>query len=151
MAVSRFTHFARTETGLLGENEGVGLGGDHRAFLSARFTRCGRECPPGTGTSHLPPPSDGHGRDSWIGYRCRQRSGSATWQPVPAGQGIPFPAVKPTATKIFQMHRRQKKVFQDPGIRATDPEIPGLAKRQRLYSPVPADTSAPGSLAQQKG
>ena len=75
------------------------------------------------------PPSDGHCGDSRIGYGCRQQSGFAAWQPVPAGQGIPFPTVKPAVAKIFQMRCRQKVVFQDPGIRATDPEIPGLAKQ----------------------
>lgn len=131
MAILRwgeFTLFARTETGLLGEN-GVGLSVDGRAFLSACFTGCGTERPPGTGTSHLTPPSDGRRGDSWIRYGCWQQSGFATWQPVPAGQGIPFPMLKPAVAKIFQMRRWQKKVFRDPGIRATDPEIPGLAKR----------------------
>lgn len=138
MAILRWgesTRFAKTETGLQGEKEGVGLGSDRGAFLSACFTGCGRERPPGTGTSPLMLPSDGHHGDSRIGYGCRQQPGFATWQPVPGGQGIPFPAVKPTVTKIFQMRCRQKKVFQDLGIRATDPEIPGLAKWQEAVFP----------------
>lgn len=47
----------------------------------------------------------------------------------PCSQGIPFPALKPAATQIFQMCCRHKKVFQDPGITDTDPEILGLAKQ----------------------
>lgn len=47
----------------------------------------------------------------------------------PCGQGLPFPVLKPAVTQISQIHCQQKKVFQDAGIRDTDPEIPGLAKQ----------------------
>lgn len=53
----------------------------------------------------------------------------------PCGQGIPFPVLKTAVAKIFQVRHQQKKVFQDLGIRATDPEIPGLAKQREAGCP----------------
>lgn len=41
----------------------------------------------------------------------------------------PLPLPKPAVTQISQMCCRQKKVFQDPGITDTDPEILGLAEQ----------------------
>lgn len=68
-----------------------------------------------------------------------------------AGQGIPFPALKPTVTKIFQMRCGRGRYFRIRGLEPLILKAQAWQSGERLRSPVPADTSAPGSLAQQKG
>lgn len=80
------------------------------------------------------PPSDGHRGSSQIGSGCQH---GAAWlrDSQSLRSGHPLPVLKTAVAKIFQVRHQQKKVFQDLGIRATDPEIPGLAKQREAGCP----------------
>lgn len=112
------------QTALAGENKGVTLGSDHGAFLSDCFS-VGERVPQHTDLSS-------HTAEGWTSQQQLDQVRMPAVEHVassPCGQGIPCPVLKPAVTQIFQMRCWPKKVFQDLGIRDTDPEIPGLAKQ----------------------
>lgn len=154
MAILRWgesTRFAKTETGLPGEKEGVGLGSDRGAFLSACFTGCGRERPPGTGTSPLMLPSDGHHGDSGSGTDAGSSLALPRGSQSLGVRASPSLRLNPRSLKFSKCAAGRRRYFRIWGLEPLILKSQAWQSGKRLYSPVPADTSAPGSLAQQKG
>lgn len=103
---------------------------------------------PSTETSHLTLLRDGLPSNSWIRYGCRQWS---TWRPVPAAKASPALCLNLRSLKFSKCAAGRRRYFRIWGLETLILKSRAWQSSERLYSPVPADTSAPGSLAQQKG